>query len=427
MLNKCQNCTSNKNLLIFNRTKGNLMAPKAFCLDCVVLVLKAIAPDTFPVSIKPDIQVVTELINADAQTYEKVHEILSSAAPKKSKPSLKLVKSDDRFSRVGDKNGKGMVTENSSPKELYSYLDQHIMGQEDAKKKLALAINRKQMAEANHGISKINLLLVGPTASGKTELCRIASNILKAPFVKIDCSHLTPSGYKGVNVENILLRLYEAAERDIKTAERGIVLLDEFDKLVTQSPEFAMRVQQELLKIVEGGDISFEVEKGRAPITMNTDRVLFIAAGSFPGIERIVNPKKSNIRLAGTVVTPDMEGPKMIESRHLISFGLIPELVGRFTHTAQLHKLTVNELFDILCKKKNNLKAEYESIFLMMDKEVTFSHEFMMSIAEKAAKSETGARSLRFLMEEALKDYLFNQTDLPESITGKRNMDKMAA
>jgi len=415
MLNVCNGCGSDKEIIHFNKTKDKVITPVGFCNVCVTKAIMELAPGTFPRNIRPDVGIVRSIVNADKQAYDKIYTKLVTSAQKSGKVAAPGVEAANN-------------SESASPKKIFEYLDQYIMGQDDAKKKLALAIRRKQMADTNGEINKINLLLVGPTASGKTELCRVASNFLKTPFIKVDCSHLTPSGYRGVNVDTILIRLFDAAGGNLQKAENGIVFLDELDKLVNSSTEFFSRVQQELLKIIEGGDIMVEVERGRQ-VTINTQKILFIGAGAFVGMEKIVNPKKTNIKLAGEVeVAPKQEvvSTTEIAPKHLIQYGLIPELVGRFTHTAKLSKLTSDDLFKILTHKKNSLKAEYESIFLMMDKHVTFSDEFMREVADKAAKSETGARNLRTIMEEELKEYLFNETEIPERFTGKRKLELAA-
>lgn len=406
MKDKCQECGVDQGeMILMTKTIDNVTYPKYYCSDCVATAIRTLNPGTFPKGVRPEGRVLRDILNADSLVFDRCWDIFNGTK------TAEKIKRPKR----GHVPKKKLTVDNSSPETIYGKLNEKIIGQEDAKRKLALAIRRKAMSEANPLISKINLMLIGPTASGKTEMCRVASEIMACPFVKIDCSHLTPSGYKGMNVDSILLRLYEAANGNIERAQTGIVLLDEFDKII-RNGEFSSRIQQELLKLIEGDVFPFEIDKHKPVQKMDTSGILFIAAGSFPGIEGIVSPKKSNISLASPRAEVVKEEPanQMVESKHLIKFGLIPEIVGRFTQTATLYKLGAKELFDILSRKKGSIAEEYTEIFKEMGHNIKFSDDFLRGIAQRASQSETGARNLKFLMEEALGEYLFSERPLPE-------------
>lgn len=418
MKDQCNSCgTKNESsLILMVKTIGNVKHPRHYCPTCVLITLKAVSPSVFPPNTVPDKSVLTDILATDSKMFSRCWNILNPQ-----------VREQAKMGQSQNLNQMKLSHDNSSPLTIFEKISEKVIGQDDAKRKMSLAIRRKAMSENNPEISKINLMLIGPTASGKTELGRVASEMLNAPFVKIDCSHLTPSGYRGVNVESILCRLYEASNHVMDRAERGIVLLDEIDKIV-RGGEFAGRIQQELLKIIEGDEISFEMDRNKSPLVMNTKNILFIAAGSFPGIEKIANPNKSFISLSDK---PKVDTEKKlevtnIEAKHLIQFGLIPEIVGRFTHTATLKKLGVNELFEIMTYKKGSVASEYEKIFEEMGHKTKFSKEFLMGIASKASQSETGARNLKFLMEEALGEYLFSERPLPDHFLEKKSL-KLAA
>lgn len=415
MKDKCQNCSGedNTSLILMTKTESNVTYPKFYCSTCITIAIKSLNPHTFPQGMTPDRRTLKDILDADKLVFNKCWDIFNKKTPHGETLS-KIVAAHSKPRKVH-------LIDNSSPSTIYSQLNEYIIGQEDAKRKLSLAIRRKAMSEANESISKINLMMIGPTASGKTEMARVVSNLVDVPFVKIDCSHLTPSGYKGVNVDSILLRLYEAAGGNTERAQTGIVLLDEFDKII-RNGEFSSRIQQELLKLIEGDIFSFEIDKHKPLQKMDTSGILFIAAGSFPGIEMIVSPKNTNVSLvkkSHLEILKDAAAPMVVESKHLIKYGLIPELVGRFTHTATLKKLEAKELYEIMTSKKGNIADEYKAIFREMGHEVNFPKEFLMDIAEKAGQSETGARNLKFLMEEALGEYLFDETCLPDNFLSR--------
>ncbi len=324
-----------------------------------------------------------------------------------------------------------------SPPEIKEQLDQYVVGQEDTKKVLSVAVNShyKRILNPNIAeeveISKSNVLLVGPTGCGKTLLARTLAEILDVPFAIGDANTLTEAGYVGEDIENILLKLIRAADFDVSRAERGIIFLDEIDKLAKTSNNPSITrdvsgegVQQGLLKILEGTVANVPPQGGRKHpeqeyIQINTDNILFIAGGTFDGIEEIIS-RRVGRSMIGFDVEDDqkeMENEKLgeilshLEPEDLTDYGLIPEIVGRMPVQCIVKPLSVDQLMEILTKPKNAILRQFRALFKMDNAELEFEEEALREIARRASEKDTGARALRSTVENIMLDVLF---ELPE-------------
>ena len=324
-----------------------------------------------------------------------------------------------------------------SPKEIKEILDQYVIGQDEAKKTLSVAvynhykrIANEQENEDDVEIQKSNVLLLGPTGCGKTLLASTLAKILNVPFAIADATTLTEAGYVGEDVENILLKLIQAADGDIEKAEKGIIYIDEIDKITRKSENPSITrdvsgegVQQALLKIVEGTIASVPPQGGRKHpqqelLQIDTTNILFICGGAFEGLENIIKDrigKKSMGFGADVPSKKDVDKYKVFEEilpQDLLKFGIIPEFIGRLPVIATLKELDKEALIKITTEPKNALVKQYKKLLQMDDVELEFEHEALEAIVDKAIERKTGARGLRSIIEEIMRDIMF---DIPSN------------
>ena len=338
------------------------------------------------------------------------------------------------------------------PKEIYDFLDEYVIGQDEAKRTLSVAVynhyKRIQMSQGDDNeieLQKSNILLLGPTGCGKTLLAQTLAKLLNVPFAIADATALTEAGYVGEDVENILLKLIQAADYDVKKAETGIIYIDEVDKVArkSESPSITRDVsgegvQQALLKILEGTSSSVPPQGGRKHphqefLTIDTTNILFICGGAFANLDKVIEKRVGHkgIGFGAAISARSEHDPGKIFAQclpeDLVNYGLIPEFIGRLPVTSAVHQLTRADLISILTEPRNALTKQFQTFFAFDGIELVFADDALDCVADKALERETGARGLRSIIEDVLLEVQFelpSRGDVKKCVVTRESVEK---
>ena len=319
---------------------------------------------------------------------------------------------------------KPAVSKSPNPRDIHQHLDQYVVGQDDAKVVLSVAISnhykRINNPNKNTQIQKANILMIGPTGTGKTLMARTVADYLDVPFVIADATTLTEAGYVGDDVETLIARLYQAAGNDVERCQRGIIFLDEVDKIARRSESSTVSrdvsgegVQQALLKLVEGTKCKIpmpSLRKGPDTVEIDTTNILFIIGGAFIGLDSIIKKRVQGTNMGfNATVTHDVDTAlALVNPDDLVRYGIIPEFVGRFPSVITLHNLTKTQLITVLTTVKNNLLAQYKWLFDQDGIELEFDTDSLDLIVDRTMQNKTGARGLHSELERVLMPHMYN-------------------